>query len=102
MTAKVLDGKALAKQIESELKIRIENIKEKTSGLIPVLATILVGNDPASAIYIKMKGSACKRIGIDSLKIILPNNTVTEELLREIEKLNVNPEVHGILLERGQ
>jgi methylenetetrahydrofolate dehydrogenase (NADP+)/methenyltetrahydrofolate cyclohydrolase len=99
MTAKVLDGKALAKQIESELKIRIKNIKEKSGGLIPVLATILVGNDPASTTYVKMKGNACKRIGMDSLKIILPDNTSTEALLLEINKLNVNPDVHGILLQ---
>ena len=67
MTAKVLDGKALAKQIESELAGRVERIKTKSGGEPPILATILVGDDPASATYVRMKGNACKRVGMDSL-----------------------------------
>ena len=96
---KVLDGKALAKQIESELAGRVEKIKAKSGDKTPILATILVGDDPASATYVRMKGNACKRVGIDSLKIVLPEHTTTEELLSEIDKLNANPDVHGILLQ---
>jgi methylenetetrahydrofolate dehydrogenase (NADP+)/methenyltetrahydrofolate cyclohydrolase len=99
MEAKILDGKSLAKMIESELKASIAELKQKNHGLIPVLATILVGNDPASATYVRMKGSACKRVGIESLKILLPENTSTIELLHEIDKLNENSNVHGILLQ---
>jgi methylenetetrahydrofolate dehydrogenase (NADP+)/methenyltetrahydrofolate cyclohydrolase len=63
------------------------------------LATILVGDDPASATYVKMKGNACQRVGMDSLRIELPSTTTTEELLAEINRLNTNPDVHGILLQ---
>ncbi len=99
MTGIVLDGKALAKQIESELAVRVQRIKEKSNGRVPILATILVGDDPASATYVRMKGNACKRVGMESLRIILPQATTTEQLLAEIDKLNANPDVHGILLQ---
>lgn len=99
MTVKVLDGKALAKQMESELAGRVEKIKAKSEGKTPILATILVGDDPASATYVRMKGNACKRVGMDSLKLVLPEHTTTEELLSEIDKLNANPNVRGILLQ---
>jgi methylenetetrahydrofolate dehydrogenase (NADP+)/methenyltetrahydrofolate cyclohydrolase len=98
MTAKILNGKQLAKDTEAELNRRVEVIKEK-SGITPILATILVGDDPASATYVKMKGNACTRVGMESLKVELPKETTTEELLSEIEKLNTNPAVHGILLQ---
>lgn len=94
--ALVLDGRALAKQIEENLLVRVEALKAKT-GRTPILATILVGDDGASATYVRMKGNACRRVGMDSLKIELPQETTTEQLLAEIEKLNANPDVHGIL-----
>ena len=78
MTAIVLDGKALARQIETELAVRVQKIKEKSNNKPPILATILVGDDPASATYVKMKGNACKRVGMESLKIVLPQTTTTE------------------------
>jgi methylenetetrahydrofolate dehydrogenase (NADP+)/methenyltetrahydrofolate cyclohydrolase len=99
MSGQVLDGKALAKQIENELAGRVEKIKAKSGGKTPIPATILVGEDPASATYVRMKGNACKRVGMDSLRIVLPVHTTTEELLSEIAKLNANPDVHGILLQ---
>lgn len=99
MGAIALDGKTLAKQIESELKIRVENVIKKSGGRQPILATILVGDDPSSAVYVKMKGNACRRVGMDSIKVELPQITTTEELLSEIDKLNENPDVHGILLQ---
>jgi methylenetetrahydrofolate dehydrogenase (NADP+)/methenyltetrahydrofolate cyclohydrolase len=98
MTGTILDGKALAKQIEQELADRVERIKAK-SNATPILATILVGEDPASATYVRMKGNACKRVGMDSEKVLLPESTTTDELLAEIDKLNENPNVHGILLQ---
>ena len=98
MSALVLDGKALAKKTESELTERVKALKEKT-GNTPILATILVGSDPASATYVKMKGNACERIGMSSLKVEMPTETTTEELHAKIVELNENPDVHGILLQ---
>ena len=95
----ILDGKTLAKSIEESLKPRVTAIIEKTDGKAPVLATILVGDDPASATYVKMKGNACARVGMESRKIELPISTTTEELLAEIEALNNDPRVNGILLQ---
>jgi methylenetetrahydrofolate dehydrogenase (NADP+)/methenyltetrahydrofolate cyclohydrolase len=98
MTATVLDGKALSQQLERELTVRVQAIKA-ANGRVPVLATILVGDDPASATYVRMKGNACKRVGMDSLKVVLPQATTTDELLRAIDELNANPDVRGILLQ---
>lgn len=95
----VLDGKSLAKSIELELKIRVDKVKEESGGRIPILATILVGSDPASATYVKMKGNACIRVGMESKKVELPENTTTNQLLSEIDALNENSDVHGILLQ---
>ena len=94
----ILDGKKVSKETEETLKIRVDKIKAK-KGIVPTLATILVGNDPASATYVKMKGNACERVGMNSLKIELPSSTSTEELLKEINKLNNDPEVSGILMQ---
>lgn len=99
MAGKKLDGKFLAKHIEQELSHRVQALKERYGGKTPTLATILVGDDPASATYVRMKGNACKRVGMNSLKIELPERTTTQELLDHIETLNRNPEVHGILLQ---
>ncbi|HOQ07792.1 MAG TPA: tetrahydrofolate dehydrogenase/cyclohydrolase catalytic domain-containing protein [Clostridiales bacterium] len=94
----VLDGKALAKSVEQELAERVQRIKEKT-GVTPILATILVGNDPASVTYVRMKGNACRRIGMESLKVELPEETTTQQLIDKIQELNRNENVHGILLQ---
>lgn len=98
MAALVLDGKALAQKTEAELSQRVAALKER-SGTTPILATILVGDDPASATYVKMKGNACRRIGMDSLQVEMPTSTSTDELLAKINELNSNPDVHGILLQ---
>ena len=97
-SAILLDGKALAKQIEQLLRTRVDAIKEKT-GRTPSLATILVGDDPASATYVRMKGNACKRVGMDSIRVEMPSATTTEQLIAKIDELNDNPDVHGILLQ---
>ena len=94
----VLDGKKLSEKSEEDLKRRVSVIKKNT-GSIPILATILVGDNPASATYVKMKGNACQRVGMESLKIELPEDTSTDDLITEIEKLNKNKDVHGILLQ---
>ena len=94
----VLDGKKLSRELEEELKGRVERIIA-AAGRVPILATILVGDDPASATYVRMKGNACKRVGMESERILLPEETTTEELLDVIDGLNANPDVHGILLQ---
>ncbi len=98
MTALVMDGKALAKEIEEDLKKRVAKL-EAENGRTPILATVLVGDDPASATYVRMKGNACKRVGMDSQRLHLPESTTTDQLLGQIDQLNANPDVHGILLQ---
>jgi methylenetetrahydrofolate dehydrogenase (NADP+)/methenyltetrahydrofolate cyclohydrolase len=97
-TSILLDGKALSKEMEADLKVRVEKIIAQT-GVVPVLATILVGNDPSSEVYVKMKGNACERVGMKSLRVHLPEETTTAELLAEIEKLNNDEQICGILLQ---
>lgn len=99
MSAVVLDGKSLAKQTEADLAKRVEAAMAKSGASTPILATILVGNDPASATYVAMKGNACRRVGMDSRKVVLPEETTTEQLLATIAELNRDPDVHGILLQ---
>ena len=90
-----MDGKSVAKETEEALKERVQKLKEE-KGFIPILATVLVGNDPASATYVKMKGNACERVGMKSLKVELPEETTTDELLKKIQELNLNKEISGI------
>ena len=97
MPSKILDGKALAKLAEEDIKASVSRLKE--NGITPTLATILVGVDPASATYVKMKQNACARLGMDSIAVELSKETTTEELLEAIEKLNQDSNVHGILLQ---
>ena len=97
MPSKILDGKALAKLAEEDIKASVSKLKE--NGITPTLATILVGVDPASATYVKMKQNACARLGMDSIAVELSKETSTEELLEAIEKLNQDSNVHGILLQ---
>ena len=94
----ILDGKALAKQLEQELVARVQAI-QRAGGATPILATILVGDDPASATYVRMKGNACKRVGMESVRVHLPEETTTEQLLARIDELNDDANVHGILLQ---
>lgn len=94
----ILDGKDLSKVMEARLRERVSKLKDKTKNT-PILATILVGNDPASETYVRMKGNACRRVGMDSKRIVLCNSTTTGELLECIDELNGDPNVHGILLQ---
>jgi methylenetetrahydrofolate dehydrogenase (NADP+)/methenyltetrahydrofolate cyclohydrolase len=92
----LLDGKAYSRELEAELTQRVQRLQLEEP---PILATILVGDDPASATYVKMKGNACRRVGMDSLSIHLAGTTSTAELLAAIDDLNANPRVRGILLQ---
>jgi methylenetetrahydrofolate dehydrogenase (NADP+)/methenyltetrahydrofolate cyclohydrolase len=97
MPSKILDGKALAQLAEENIKTKVTQLKKK--GITPTLATILVGVDPASATYVKMKQNACARLGMDSIAVELSKESTTDELLKAIEKLNQDNNVHGILLQ---
>ena len=97
MKTKVLDGKKLALQAEIEIKKQVDELLSK--GVTPTLATILVGDDPASETYVKMKRNTCSRVGIKSIAVELSEDTSTEELLYEIDTLNKDSSVNGILLQ---
>ena len=97
MSALILDGKNLSKITEESIKDRVKNLSE--NNIKPTLATILVGDDPASETYVKMKRNTCARVGMESIAIELPDSTTTEELLIKIESLNNDKNVHGILLQ---
>ena len=97
MKAKVLDGKKLALQAEIEIKNQVDELLSK--GITPTLATILVGDDPASETYVRMKRNTCSRVGIKSIAVELSEDTSTEELLYEIDTLNKDSSVNGILLQ---
>ena len=97
MTAIILDGKELSAISEDSIKNRVDDLVKK--GTEPTLATILVGNDPASETYVKMKRNTCTRVGMKSIAVELPESTTTDELLNTIHKLNDDKNVHGILLQ---
>jgi len=97
MSALKLDGKELSRISEDSIKNRVSDLIKK--GVKPTLATILVGNDPASETYVKMKRNTCARVGMESIAVEMPDTTTTEELLSKIQELNANDKVHGILLQ---
>jgi methylenetetrahydrofolate dehydrogenase (NADP+) / methenyltetrahydrofolate cyclohydrolase len=98
MSAKILDGKKLAQEIRAELaEETIEFIQN--NGVVPCLAAVLVGDDPASEVYVRNKRNACEAVGIDSQLHRLPADTSSDELLRLIAKLNKDLAVHGILVQ---
>ena len=94
----ILDGAGLAKTTEKELTERVARLTAK-NGRPPKLATVLVGDDPASETYVRMKQNACKRVGMESVRVDLPQDTTTEELVSSLDALNADPDVHGILLQ---
>ena len=96
--AKILDGKATAEQIRLEVAATVADIKAQ-HGVTPGLAAVLVGDDPASAIYVRNKGRACEEVGIHSQTFHLPADTSQRELLRLIDKLNGDPAFSGILVQ---
>jgi len=98
MPAKLLDGKALALEIRAEIAEEVAAFVSKNS-VTPCLAAVLVGEDPASQVYVRNKERACQKAGITSRMERLPAETTTEELLALIEELNGDAEVHGILVQ---
>lgn len=97
MTAEIISGKELAKEKREQMKRETVQLKEK--GIVPGLAVILVGDDPASQSYVRSKQKACKEIGIHSELDHLPVTTTEEQLLQKIEKLNKADHIHGILVQ---
>ncbi len=98
MTALVLDGKAIAKRIQQEIADAVVEMKE-THGVTPGLAAVLVGENPASQMYVKMKRNRCAEVGIESFGYELPADITQEELEDTIQQLNEDPKVHGILVQ---
>jgi methylenetetrahydrofolate dehydrogenase (NADP+)/methenyltetrahydrofolate cyclohydrolase len=98
MAATLIKGSEISKQIKEELKQEVARLKEKHN-LVPGLATILVGEDEASKVYVGQKEKTCKELGIHSERINLPGNTTEAELLALVEKLNKDSRIHGILVQ---
>ena len=98
MTAKILDGKGLAEEIRGEVAAGVTEIQQK-HGITPGLAAVLVGEDPASAIYVRNKRRACDEVGMVSDTFLLPANANNEQVLKTIQELNENKRFHGILVQ---
>jgi len=98
MSAQIIDGKGIAQQIQAEIKEEVAQLKSK-SNIVPGLAVVLVGEDPGSQVYVKNKGIACQKAGINSLEFRKPADFSESELLKLIQELNRNPEVDGILVQ---
>jgi methylenetetrahydrofolate dehydrogenase (NADP+)/methenyltetrahydrofolate cyclohydrolase len=94
----IMDGKALSEKLRAEMIVDVRRVVEKT-GTTPVLATILVGDDPSSHTYVRMKGRACDTIGLASRRIDLPSSSSTADLLAAIDQCNSDSSVYGILLQ---
>ncbi|MFM2407281.1 MAG: hypothetical protein RL358_23 [Pseudomonadota bacterium] len=97
MSAQIIDGKAIAQQVRAEWKIRADALKAR--GITPGMAVIIVGNDPASKVYVANKVKACAELGLYSIHKELPADVTAEQLLREVELLNNDPAIHGILVQ---
>lgn len=97
MTAKIIDGKLLATKVKAQVSIAVSELNKKN--IFPGLATIIVGNDAASSIYVKNKGKSAKEVGIESFQYELPENVLEKDLLELINKLNLNNAVDGILVQ---
>lgn len=97
MAAQMLDGKAMSAELREELALRVQRVKGK--GVTPGLAVILVGDDPASQIYVKNKELGCQQVGIHSVTIRLPETASQAELEAQIDKLNADASIHGILVQ---
>ena len=98
MTANILDGKALAEEIRREVAMGVAEMQQK-HGLTPGLAAVLVGDDPASAIYVRNKRRACDEVGMVSNTILLPADSTNEQVLAQVQALNNDPRFHGILVQ---
>jgi methylenetetrahydrofolate dehydrogenase (NADP+) / methenyltetrahydrofolate cyclohydrolase len=97
MSARILDGTAIAKAIREEVAAEVVHLSR--SGRKPGLAAVLVGEDPASAVYVRSKGKACEEAGMHSVTMRLPAETSEAELLETVDRLNADPDIHGILVQ---
>jgi methylenetetrahydrofolate dehydrogenase (NADP+)/methenyltetrahydrofolate cyclohydrolase len=97
MVARIIDGKAIAQEVRTEWKIRADALKAR--GVTPGLAVIIVGEDPASKVYVANKVKACAELGLHSEHIVLPADTSEATLLDRIAALNSDPKIHGILVQ---
>ena len=97
MAAQLLDGKTMSNELREKLALRVDNLKAR--GVTPGLAVILVGEDPASQIYVKNKGLGCAQVGMHSVTIRLPETTTQQELETQIDQLNGDSCIHGILVQ---
>lgn len=97
MLAKIIDGKQIADDMRAELAAQVEELK--ANGVTPGLTVVLVGEDPASQVYVRMKGKACEKLGMKSGTIRMPAETTEAELLQVVDRLNADDTVHGILVQ---
>src|SRR5438093_11179697 len=97
MPATFINGTKIAEQIKREVASEVETLRQR--GIRPGLAVILVGEDAASSAYVNMKAKSCEQLGIYSRKLTVPGSTTTEQLLSEVEKLNDDDAIDGILIQ---
>jgi methylenetetrahydrofolate dehydrogenase (NADP+)/methenyltetrahydrofolate cyclohydrolase len=98
LPAKIISGKEIAAEIRADLKSEVEQLKADT-GVTPGLAVVLVGEDPASQVYVRMKGKACEELGMHGETITLPATTSEDELLATVDRLNEDPKIHGMIVQ---
>lgn len=98
MSAQIIDGKQIAAEMRAEMKTKIDDLKE-SHGVRPGLAVVLVGEDPASQVYVRMKGKACDELGVASFEHKLAADTPEDKLLELVQSLNADETVHGILVQ---
>src|SRR2546425_12003774 len=98
MGAAIIDGKRIADEVRGELRPRIAALKAR--GVTPGLAAVIVGDDPASILYVKMKSQACEEMGLHSVTVRLPADSTEARLFPEVRRLNDDPAIHGILVQQ--
>ena len=97
MNARIMDGKKIAEEVKANIKREVDSLRFR--GISPCLATILIGDDPASQTYVRIKHKSCEEVGILSKNLQLPSDAKQEEAIKLIEALNEDPNVHGILIQ---
>ena len=97
MAARIISGKDIAGEMRAELEPQVVELQQR--GITPGLAVVLVGEDPASQVYVRMKAKACEKLGMHSETITLPEATTEDELLAAVDRLNANPAIHGFLVQ---
>lgn len=98
MTAQLIDGREVAKRLQADISRQAESFKEQ-HGYPPGLGVVLVGDDAASAMYVRMKRRACERVGIESVGHVLPSSATQSEVIEAVQALNADPKIHGILVQ---